>query len=388
MNKNHATISTYNNQIQDYVKILDQFDKEQQSVILKSIGDGVIATDLNGNVKLMNAVAEKLTGWKFDHAENKPITEVLQIINKLTREQSPNPIQSVLSTGKSLKLAPNTVLISHNSKKEYSISDSCAPIIDKRNKMMGAVLVFRDVTEQKREEALNAVITADLIQRNKDHEHFSSIISHDLRGPVANILSLTSVVNGKGLTKDEKAFIMNALTVSAERLNEVIVDLNTILNVGKQLSEKREQIRFSKLVSDIQFSISDILKKEKANFSVDFSIVDKTFAIKSYIYSIFYNLISNSIKYRRPDVPLDITIKSRLEDKKIILTFKDNGLGIDLDTIGHHMFKLYKRFHINKAEGKGMGLYMVKMQVEKIGGTINVESKVNQGTQFTISLNA
>jgi len=161
--------------------------------------------------------------------------------------------------------------------------------------------------------------------------------------------------------------------------------LNAILSIGKQLSEKKEDVHFSELVADIQKSMANILEKEQPDFTLDFSRVDEMFTIKSYMHSIFYNLISNSIKYRRPTVPLEITVKSDLVDDKIILTFKDNGLGVDLKKSGSHMFELYKRFHPNKAEGKGMGLYMVKMQVEKLGGKISVKSEVNQGIEFTIA---
>jgi signal transduction histidine kinase len=162
--------------------------------------------------------------------------------------------------------------------------------------------------------------------------------------------------------------------------------LNHILSTEKQLDEKKEQVHFSELVSNIQESIGNILKKEQANFKIDFSQVDEMLTIKSYLYSIFYNLISNSIKYKKPTVPLNITVESNLVDKKVILTFKDNGLGIDLKKSGRHIFELYKRFHTDKAEGKGMGLYMVKVQVEKLGGKISVKSKVNQGTEFKIVL--
>ncbi|MBQ0787795.1 MAG: PAS domain-containing protein [Oceanihabitans sp.] len=363
-----------------------QFEKERQSVILQSIGDAVIATDMDGSIIIMNKIAEKLTGWKSQDAENKPITEVFHIINKLTREISDNPIESVLKTGKTLKIDPDTVLISRNEEKEYYINDSCAPILDTNGNVMGAVLVFRDVSKQKEEEALKEKITADLVQRNKDHEYFGSVFSHDLKAPITNIISLTALINDKDLKEDERILFMNALTTSAERLNEVIVDLNVILSTEEQLNDKKRPVHFSKIVSAIQDSIPNILEKEKAQFIIDFKRVDKMFTIKSFIYSIFYNLISNSIKYRRHNVPLYITIKSDMVDEKIILTFKDNGLGFDLKKNGGDIFGLYKRFHTGKAEGKGMGLYMVKVQVEKLGGKISVVSNVNQGTEFTIEL--
>lgn len=363
-----------------------QIEKERQSVILQSIGDAVIATDMDGNIILMNPIAENLTGWKSEEAESKPITEVFHIINKLTREETDDPVETVLKTGKTIKLDPDTVLISRNKKKEYPINDSCAPILDRKGNIMGVVLVFRDVTKQKKEEALKEKITADLVQRIKEHEQFASIVSHDLRGPLSNIIGLTALVNDKDLIEGEREFMLNGLTTSAERLNEVIADLNHILNFGKQLSEKKEQVHFSKLISDIQESIGNILEKEQVNFKIDFGRVDEMFTIKGYMYSIFYNLISNSIKYRRPTVPLDITVESELVDEKIILTFKDNGLGVDLKKRGDEIFGLFKRFHTDRADGKGMGLYLVKAQLEKLGGKISVKSEVNQGTEFTITL--
>jgi PAS domain S-box-containing protein len=384
--KDQVTNFVYQNEMKKHFASALQFDKERQSVILQSIGDAVIATDMDANIILMNSVAEELTGWKLAETENKPIMEVFQIINKLTREITDNPIESVLKTGKALKLDPDTVLISRNGKKEYYINDSCAPILNIKGNIMGVVLVFRDVSEQKEEEAFKEKIMADLVQRNKDHEHFDRIISHDLKSPVSNIISLVELANDSNLKEHERAEIMNALTTSAERLNEVIVDLNVVLSIGKQLNEKKKLVHFSKIVSDIKESIKNILEKEQTNFKIDFSRVDEMFTIKSYIYSIFYNFISNSIKYKRSDIPLDIIIESDVVDEKVILTFKDNGLGIDLKKNGHDLFGLYKRFHTDKAEGKGMGLYMVKAQVEKLDGKISVQSEVNRGTEFMVTL--
>jgi signal transduction histidine kinase len=102
------------------------------------------------------------------------------------------------------------------------------------------------------------------------------------------------------------------------------------------------------------------------------------------MYSIFHNLITNSIKYRQPGIAPIIEITSTVHQGKIDLVFKDNGLGIDLKRKGTEVFGLYKRFH-HHVEGKGMGLFMVKTHVETIGGTISIESEINKGTTFTIS---
>lgn len=113
-----------------------------------------------------------------------------------------------------------------------------------------------------------------------------------------------------------------------------------------------------------------------------FSEMDEFLTIKSYLYSIFYNLISNSIRYRQPGLPAIIEIKSRLNNT-LELIFTDNGMGIDLQKRGEQVFGLYKRFYTN-IEGKGMGLFMVKTQVESLDGKINIRSQVNKGTEFKI----
>ncbi|MEJ7692640.1 ATP-binding protein [Daejeonella sp.] len=117
--------------------------------------------------------------------------------------------------------------------------------------------------------------------------------------------------------------------------------------------------------------------------TTDFAEIDKFNTIKSYMHSIFYNLISNSIKYRRPDVDPRIEISSHLSESKLTINFNDNGSGIDMVKHGDKLFGLYKRFHAN-IEGKGMGLYMVKTQVETLGGKVSVRSEVGRGAEFII----
>jgi signal transduction histidine kinase len=156
------------------------------------------------------------------------------------------------------------------------------------------------------------------------------------------------------------------------------------LQVKLEVNENKELISFSKLVNNISDSFSNLNEKKHVRINLNFSEVDEIFSFKAYMQSIFYNLISNSIKYSRSDVQSLIEIKSRKENGKIVLSFKDNGLGIDLKRKGDRIFRLYARFH-SHVEGKGMGLFMVKTQVEAIGGKITVVSEVNKGTEFTIT---
>lgn len=178
--------------------------------------------------------------------------------------------------------------------------------------------------------------------------------------------------------------IVAGLSTSVNKLDEVIRDLNDILKIRQKVDESKQLINLSQFASDIHLSIEKMIENENADIVWDFSEAGEMLTIKSYLHSIFYNLIANSLKYRQPAVAPVIEIKSQKADGKIILIFKDNGLGIDLPKMGDQVFGLYKRFHTDKAAGKGIGLYMVKTQVESMGGKITIASEVNKGTEFKI----
>ena len=274
-----------------------------------------------------------------------------------------------------------------NTEGQYSCSSISLHPIWKNKKVIGLSCFNTDITRQKQEEFQKEKITADLLLRNKDLEQFSYIISHNLRAPVANIMSLVTLMNSDELFTEDKKMLLNGLTTSISKLDEVIRDLNYILQVRAQASEQKTMVKFSELVQNIEVSIRYMLEEQHTIIHTDFSQAGELLTVKSFLQSIFFNLISNSIKYRRPDVQLSIEIESRLINNNIELYFRDNGLGIDLTKKTNQVFGLYKRFHTDKAEGKGIGLYMVKTQVEAIGGLISISSEVNKGTEFKIVFN-
>lgn len=161
-------------------------------------------------------------------------------------------------------------------------------------------------------------------------------------------------------------------------------DLNMILQLRSSDADYQEPVNLQNLVDDIKMA-SDFQENERVQIHTDFSASGKLTAIKSYVYSIFLNLISNSIKYRQPDRPCIISITSHVKQDKIILVFKDNGIGIDLKKFGPEVFGLYKRFHLH-IKGKGLGLFLVRTQVESLGGTISIDSKEGEGTEFRVEL--
>src|SRR5829696_67474 len=301
----------------------------------------------------------------FQNAEKEKRAEELVIANKEL------VFQNVEKEKRAAELViANKELVFQNTEKEKRAAEL---IIANKE------LVFQNEQKEK--------MTADLIQRNKDLEQFTYIISHNLRAPVANIIGLSYRLQQAGLPDDIRSQIGAGLSTSVSKLDEVIRDLNDILKIRQKVDESKQLINFTKFASDIQLSIEKMIENEKAVILWDFTQAEEIITIKSYLHSIFFNLISNSLKYRQPTVAPMIKITSQKIDGKIVLLFEDNGIGIDLSTAREHVFGLYKRFHTDRAEGKGMGLYMVKTQVESMGGKISISSEVNAGTQFRIEFN-
>ena len=147
----HLDITERKSQEEALRKLADQLadQHELMRVTLKSIGDAVITTDSKGAVTWLNPVAERMTGWLNAEAKGHPVGQVFHIVNEETRAPSQNPVSICLERGKVAGLANNTVLVSRNGD-EYGIEDSAAPIRNEAGELLGVVLVFHDVTEQRR----------------------------------------------------------------------------------------------------------------------------------------------------------------------------------------------------------------------------------------------
>lgn len=249
-------------------------------------------------------------------------------------------------------------------------------------KNWGFVLANKDITEAKYAALEREKITADLIQRNSDLEQFTYIVSHNLRAPVANIIGLSEMLGDDDLDPEIRQEIMTRISQSIKNIDIVITDLNHILQT-RAVNEKKEIVFLGKMVEAVKASIYNAAPNENVQLIYDFTPLESLFTIRSYAYSIFYNLISNSIKYRQANMPSVINISINKLDDKVELRFKDNGKGIDLEKNSNQVFGLYKRFD-TVTEGKGMGLFMVKTQVEALGGTIDINSKPNEGAEFII----
>ncbi|MBA4239781.1 MAG: hypothetical protein C0448_03585 [Sphingobacteriaceae bacterium] len=363
--------------------ITERIQYEEQlalsALIVNSIDDAIISKSIDGKVTSWNHGAEKLLGYKANEIIGKT-TDHLKTSEVLEEEEK--EIIAKVNAGESVYHYETKR--KRKDGEQIDVSLTVSSIIDANGKVTGVSKILRDITYQKRMKEEREKNINNLLQRNRDLEQFSYIISHNLRGPVATILGLTNLMNDANLSEIEIKKIMSGVNASVNNLDSVIKDLNIILQVKGQSNEKKKQILFSDLVNEVELSLKDSIQKEGVKIFSDFDATDEILTLKSYMYSVFYNLISNSIKYRQSEVNPIIKIKSEIVGKDLILRFKDNGIGIDLEKYGHEVFGLNKRFNFN-IEGRGLGLFMVKTQIESLGGRISLKSTINRGTEFIIT---
>jgi PAS domain S-box-containing protein len=255
---------------------------------------------------------------------------------------------------------------------------------DKNQKPIRLYGILQDITNAKVAEKEKERMTVNIVQHSKKLEQFAFIVSHNLRAPVAQILGLSQVLK-HNISEEDRAQSQQFLFIAAERLDVIIKDLNKILEVKSEVSEQKEPVFFYDLVHTIAGSISKLIEKENVKIETDFNSIGMVVSVKSYLYSIFYNLILNSIKYKQRDKIPFIKITSEITGKMVRISFKDNGIGIDLSKHRDKIFGLYQRFNLD-GDGQGLGLYMIKTQIEALGGNIRVESRVNEGAEFIIEL--
>lgn len=231
-------------------------------------------------------------------------------------------------------------------------------------------------------ELMNA--NKELVGQNHQLEQFAFIIAHNLRSPVARIQGLGNIL-ALANSEDETRFVNQKMVESANELNAVLTDLSRILDIRKGMNSSYVTVDVMDCLSKVKVMLKEELRVSGTTIEVHTSGDTHVFSLLPYVESILYNLISNGIKYRSPDRPPAIQITIERKESELLIFVKDNGLGINIKRHGNKLFGLYQRFHLH-LEGKGMGLHLVKLQTEAIGGKISVESQEGVGTIFMVAL--
>ena len=230
----------------------------------------------------------------------------------------------------------------------------------------------------------------DLILRNKALDKtnqklsdFAQITSHNLRAPLSNLNSLIRFYKESDDAAD-KNDLMNKFEMVVNNMNDTMNVLVTALKVSAGPVEEKETISFEEVLTKTKESISTQITESNAKITADFTEADMLTYNKIYLESIFLNLLTNAIRYKSEHRDPEISIKTVRKKNRIILSFRDNGLGINMKRHGDKLFGLNKTFH-RHPDSKGVGLFMTRSQIEGMGGDIYAESTVDKGTTFFIT---
>ena len=267
---------------------------------------------------------------------------------------------------------------------EYLVQFSMIPVYNSENELLHWISIQRDISQQKKEEIEKEKLILELIQKNKDLKQFSYITSHNLRAPLSNLSGLLTLIEDIPIENLELKEILNGFNKSTHLLNETINDLVKVIVIKENLSLHKEAIKLEDIFTKVIDQLSFQIKSSKPTININLKNASILNSNKAYLESIFLNLITNSLKFKSENRAIEINISANKIGNAVTILFSDNGIGIDLKRNHDKVFGLYQRFH-NHADSRGLGLYLVKSQVESMGGTIEIESEVNKGTTFTLT---
>lgn len=335
----------------------------------------VVITDVEGTIEFVNDAFLQITGYDRTEALGKN-PRILK--SGITHQNTYEEMWATLTAKKNWQGA----LI--NKRKNGSIyweSVNITPITNDAGEIINYVAVKEDITHKIKEEEERKLLIEELTRNNKELKQFSYITSHNMRAPLTNLLALDGLIDRSRIIDSGNLELLDLMHESIENLNSTLNDLIKILVIKEQTNIALEELTFETICNETLQSIHSIV--EDATIETNFENAPKVHFNKSYLESIFLNLLTNAVKYAHPERKVIVKINSKNIGDEICIVFSDNGLGFDLERVKDRLFGLYQRFH-NNSNSKGIGLYLVHSQVTALGGKIDVQSEENNGTTFTI----
>ncbi|HIJ77879.1 MAG: ATP-binding protein [Desulfobulbaceae bacterium] len=358
-------------------------EKERLSITLRSIGDGVITTDTDYKVLTINKVAERLTGWNQEAATGKPVDTVCQIIDQQNNSPCDNPVKKAIATGMIIDTEKDTILIA-NDGSQKKIAQSAAPICNEKSRIIGAVLVFRDVTEKSKleEELLKA-------KKIESIGVLAGGIAHDFNNILTAIMGNISLATRLADRNNQIYDLLTAAGKAGVRAKDLIQQLLTFSKGGDPV---KKIASITEIISD---SADFILHGSNARCEYHFQ--DDLWPLeidKGQISQVIQNIILNANQAMPKGGNIKISCENYhhtqgdalplLHDKYVRIKISDQGVGIPKELLD----KIFDPYFTTKEKGDGLGLAITHSIVNKHGGHIMVDSQPGQGTTFTIYLAA
>ncbi len=357
------------------------FDRERLSVTLRSIGDGVITTDVTGRVVLINAIAERLTGWTQAEATGRPLTEVFHIINEQTGLECRDPVSRVLETGAIVELENHTMLISRQGKR-YSIADSGAPIRNRDDQIIGIVLVFRDMTE--------AYLVQERIQQTAKLDSLGVLaggIAHDFNNLLSGIFGYVQLAQERISAGEDGMEYLDEVISVFHRAKDLTQQLLTFSQGGTPALKPVDLGEL--LTSSVSFALSGSSHGCSYQLQDDLWLCD---ADENQMGQVFDNLVINAQQAMPRGGTITVTAENvhlgsdhpalQKTGDYVHIMIADTGEGIPHDI----QRRIFDPFFTTKQQGNGLGLATCYSIITKHNGMLTVESAPGEGAVFHIHL--
>jgi PAS domain S-box-containing protein len=356
------------------------FQSEQElRTTLASIGDGVITCDAAGRVQMMNPVAVQLTGWTEAEAQGQPLETIFHIVNEKTRDIVENPVAKVKRLNRIVGLANHTILI-RKDKTELNIADSGAPIRDRTDGIAGVVMVFRDITlERKTQDALLANEKLAVAGR------LAATIAHEIHNPLDSVSNLLYLMRN-GASKEESEQFMDMAEQELARVTQIS---RAMLGLYRE-SKAPVQVDLKEMLQEILLLMEHRFSDERVTIHTDLPSSISVDAFPAELRQVFSNLIANAAEASGPGGEVHVSIIPRGPDASgngikqepgATVLIADNGAGIPADVHPH----LFQPFFTTKGErGTGLGLWVSRGIITKHGGSIEVASDTGSSTHGTV----
>lgn len=343
--------------------------------LLRSVGDAVIATDALGHISFINPAAEAATGWTEADARAQPLEKVFHIVNADSRHEVENPVDKVRRLNNVVGLANHTLLIRRDGS-EINIDDSGAPIRDEQGRVLGIILIFRDITKQyQMERTLRATERLALAGR------ITASVAHEIHNPldtVNNLLYLIQSDNRHLHTSEYAALAIQEI----ERINQVT---RSMLSLYRE-SQAPVTVALSEVIESVLTLLDLQIRNKEAQIACNVPHHAKVEGFPAELRQVFTNLIHNALDAIPQFGKITINCDSAETEQSVRITVTDNGGGLSTANLSHLFQPLFTTKGVN---GTGLGLWVSKGIVEKHGGSIEVCANVGQGTtgaSFTVIL--
>ena len=380
----HKLAAVYNRQIAEVkARAEESYAREQWlSTTIRSIGDAVIACDTEGKVSFMNLIAEQLTGWSEAEAKGVSLHDVFPIFNEDTRDVVENPVDKVRRLGTVVGLANHTFLVAKDGT-EVCIDDSGAPIRDSEGRMIGIVLVFRDISERRVSEG--ALMQAEKLATAG---RMAASVAHEVNNPLEGLTNLIYIARHS----DDMPEVRQLLVQAEAELGRIAHITRQSLGFYRETSGPAH-FKPSTIVREVTNFYASRALSQGVTFVVNTNTEMEVLGISGELRQILSNLLANSLDACSRGATIRVETNSGVnprnpESAGVRISVADTGCGIHPD----HLESIFEPFFTTKKNtGTGLGLWVSRELVEKQGGSLRVRSSTSDersGTVFSIFLPA